>query len=349
MQWAVGQMHSHMGSQCWGQQGWGMWGHLPTVALGVGSPGCYGASLHVCCTGGSSTLTWWGDTRSPCCLCRVGARDMKTPPSPGVPGPCTLQEEARHAAIKNITSVLFGICYSARVTGYKYILQRASSPSALRGGGAGAGCGADVVLAPGSRASRAIDALAPGSRASRHRCVTAASTGSVCQPDRLAQGQDTVSPQGPVPFSCLPRPQVLVLTLAGLRLGYPHVGSPAAPSPCPATPKPLAQSHVCGSVATTAQQMPQPHRGTPSPTQAASPPESPYLGVCSSCTSWMPELGSPHDGGKGPSGSNLGGRVDGEQLALLLSPHSCRRLQTTGSAFSQQHGQGGHSMTLGQW
>lgn len=206
------------GPSAGGSRAGGIWGHLPTVAHGAGSPGWYGASLHV-------------GVQHPDMVCDTGVLLLRTsvggyqghedqhraphPPSPVVPRPFMLQEEARHTAIKNITSVLFGICYSARVTGYKYILQRASSPSALRGAGAGAGCGAVVVLAPGSRASRAIDALAPGSRASRHRCVTAASTGSVCQPDRLAQGQDMVSPQGPVPFSCLPRPQVLVLTLGG--------------------------------------------------------------------------------------------------------------------------------------
>lgn len=259
-----------------------------------------------------------------------------------------LQEEARHTAIKNITSVLFGICYSARVTGYKYILQRASSPSALREVGAGAGCRAVVVLAPGSRASRAIDALAPGSRASRHRCVTAASTGSVCQPDRLAQGRDMVSPKGPVPFSCLPRPQVLLLTMGGWDWGTPH-GIPCssffmpnhtkATQPEPRVAQWLQQPSRC----------PSPSTGAPSPTQAASPQESLpkrlfQLHVLGAGAGVTPRWG------KGPSGSNLGGRVDvGEQLTLLLSPHSCQRLQTTGSAFGQRRGQGGHSTALGQW
>lgn len=75
---AVGQMNSHMGSQCWGQQGWGNAGTSPTVALGVGSPGWYGASSHVCCTGGPAPCHGGVIPGSSCCLCGVGARVMRT-------------------------------------------------------------------------------------------------------------------------------------------------------------------------------------------------------------------------------------------------------------------------------
>lgn len=223
----MGQMRSHMGVPVLGGRpgsARGMRGPPHAVAPSVGNPGSRGAGLHACGTGGPAPQPGGVIPGSSCCLCGVpgtwgpsgpsasrhghgqgGSEPAQgTPPSLGAPNPCVLQEEARHTTIKNITSVLFGICYSARVTGYKYILQRASSPSAMPGAGAGARAGC-----------RAGGVLAPGSRASRHRCVTAASVGSVCQPDRLAQGQGMVSPQGPVPSSCLPRPWVPAPTVGG--------------------------------------------------------------------------------------------------------------------------------------
>lgn len=118
---------SHCGTQCW----------QPRVTW------CWLACM-LCL--GSSTPTRWGDTgvlplplwgrcqgqtqgpsrpsASRCGHGRGGSEPAQgTLPSLGAPGPCMLQEEARHTAIKNITSGLFGICYSVWVTGYKYILQ----------------------------------------------------------------------------------------------------------------------------------------------------------------------------------------------------------------------------------
>lgn len=48
------------GPSAGGSRAGGMWGHTPTVALGVGSPRWYGASL---LHWESSTLTWWDGTR----------------------------------------------------------------------------------------------------------------------------------------------------------------------------------------------------------------------------------------------------------------------------------------------
>lgn len=176
-----------------------------------------------------------------------------TPP-PGLDrasAPCTLQGEARHTAIKNITSVLFGICYSARVTGYKYILQRASSPlsrGGLRGRAGPGGTGASRPPARAASASRT------GSRRARD--------GGPARTQELPPSCQTRPP------SCFPTPKVPGTMLAADTLpaltGMPRVGSRAAPSLCPAALKPPPALRV-----------PQPRHGCPVPTQAASPPVAP--------------------------------------------------------------------------
>lgn len=129
------------------QQGWDLQGP-PTMSPNAGNPG---GRVHAPSLGwmlGSWGPPGWGGP----------VLHPSTPPGlHPASAPGTLQGEARHTAIKNITSVLFGICYSARVTGYKYILQRASSPPSrggLRGHAGPGGTGASRPPARAASASR---------------------------------------------------------------------------------------------------------------------------------------------------------------------------------------------------
>ncbi|XP_051485983.1 uncharacterized protein LOC127389491 isoform X2 [Apus apus] len=198
---------------------------------------------------GTSTPSWWGSTGvlplllwgecqgqgdhpDPRTAGMATARISLSQPahkalSPGAPSRC-LQEKVRHTTVKNITSVLFGICYSAWLTGYKYILQQISSPSALprgRGRGVGRGC-----AAPGSRASRPVR----HGRQRRQRLPA----GPSCTETRY--GVPTRTPA----FSCLSRPWVPAPAVGGLRMGCPAWVPRQALSADLAAPKPLEPHYL---------------------------------------------------------------------------------------------------------
>lgn len=194
--------------------------------------------------GAGCTHPTWGGCWDPGDLL-AGVAPCCTPrPLPGCSQPLPLarsKERRDTPLLKIITSVLFGICYSARVTGYKYILQRASSPPSRGGLRGHAGPGGTGASRPPARAASA-------SRTGSHRARDGGPT----------RTQEMSPAARPVPSSCFPTPKVPGTVLAADTLpaltGMPRVGSRAAPSPCPAALEPPP-----------ALQVPQPRMGALSP------------------------------------------------------------------------------------
>lgn len=154
-----------------------------------------------------------------------------------------------------------------------------------------------------------------------------------------------VSPQGPVPSSCIPRSQVAAPSMGESETGVPCVGARAAPSahlaavPCLRTHCP--QLGVLQRPPSASWVLPRPHRPhhpqQPLP-RHLSQPHAPGAGA---------GVTLPRE--KGPRGS----KGEAELLSLHGSPDSCqfhstahlwRKLQTAGSAVGQLRGQGRHSM-----